>query len=259
MNNRIMRVTGIQMLVRHNVSENEERIIVGIKRAADDGSDFLVTPEGSLSGYWAGFDSREVADALERVTSEAKKVGVGLALGTCFRENEDSGEVCYNQVRIYSRNGDYLGFHAKILRCSPINEPGTIEMADYAEKPLRTFDWNGIRFGALICNDMWATPGCTIIPNPYLAWNLKQMGADLILHAINSGTVQFYRPYHESNVSLWARTLGMHIVEVNAAGENGEPGNVRSGVVGPDGEYLIGVPYEGEHSFTYDIELPPQI
>jgi predicted amidohydrolase len=45
--------------------------------------------------------------------------------------------------------------------------PGTGEMVEYGEGTLWTFDWNGYRFGILICNDLWATPGYTM-PNPYL-------------------------------------------------------------------------------------------
>ncbi len=257
MSMRTLRITGLQMLIGKDVSKNESRILDGIRKAADDGADFLLTPEGSLSGYWSGFDTQEVNEALVRVTSEAKRCAVGLALGTCLRERECGEMVCRNQVRLYTPGGELLGFHSKILRCSPLNEPDSCEMAEYALSPLRIFEWNGVRFGALICNDMWATPGCTTTPNPFLAWQLKQMGAEVILHAINSGTEQFFRPFHESSVALWARSLGIHIVEANAAGADSAPVNARSGVVDPHGEYIVEVPSVGEHSFSYTIKRDP--
>lgn len=251
---RTLRISGLQMLTDKNVSENEKRIIDGIRKASEDRADFLLTPEGSLSGYWSGFDTQELNEALMRVTFEAKRLSVGLALGTCIREPEGGEMICRNQVRVYAPDGELLGFHSKILRCSPLNAPDSCEMAEYAVSPLRIFEWNGVRFGALICNDMWATPGCTTTPNPFLAWQLKQMGADVILHAINSGTDQVFKPFHESSVALWARSLGIHIVEANAAGADSAPVNARSGVVDPHGEYIVEVPLVGEHSFSCTIE-----
>ena len=243
-------ISGLQMLVTHDVAQNEGRILGAIELAANDGSDFLLTPEGSLSGYHADFDRIEVADSVERVVAAARNARVGLALGTCYKEIEDGDEYCYNQVRLYSPEGTYLGFHAKILRCSSLGHPGTGEMTDYVEGTLRIFDWRGCRFGALICNDMWATPGCTVMPNPYLAWRLKQMGAQVILHAIHSGHDQHFRPYHEANVALWASTLAVHIVEVNAINETDQPTNAAGGVVGPDGNRIVAAPDIGEQYFA---------
>src|SRR5574340_603442 len=175
-----LRISGLQMLVSQEVAENEARLLAGIERAAADKADFLLTPEGSLSGYYPGFDREQVAAAAERLRLAAQQAGVGLALGTCYKELVGEREYCYNQVRIYTATGEYLGYHAKILRCSSLDFPGTGEMAAYVEGVLRTFDWNGVRFGALICNDLWATPRWTTMPNPYLPWKLKQMGAQFI-------------------------------------------------------------------------------
>lgn len=252
---RMLRVSGIQMPVTVDVMSNETRLLAAIDYAARDRADFLVTPEGALSGYYADFDGEEVAESLERVVSAAVEANVGLALGTCFKERIDDKERCYNQVRVYTPEGDYLGFHAKVLRCSSLDPPHSGEMLRYADVPLRVFHWNGICFGALICNDLWATPGCTTIPNPYLPWQLKLMGAQVIFHEINSGVVQVYRPFHEGSVNLWARALRLHIVGVNAAGRENEVVNCTSGVVAPDGSYLVAAPDKGEHYFTCEIPL----
>ena len=248
-------ISGIQMLVTENVPDNERHILTAIEKAAGDRADFLLTPEGSLSGYYADFDRKEVEAALERVTAFAKEKHVGLALGTCCKTIENGGERCFNQVLIYSPNGEYLGAHCKVLRCSSLKDPGKGEMSWYEEEPLRTFEWKGVRFGALICNDLWATPGCTTIPNPYLPWKLKQMGARFILHAVNSGSVQKYRPFHESSVELWASALKIHIVEVNAVRTGNSRVNARSGLVGPNGKRLLVVPNLGEQFFTCKLAL----
>jgi predicted amidohydrolase len=249
-----LKVAGVQMLVGQDVGENESRILAGVERAAGDGVELLLTPEGSLSGYHADFDREEVAAAVERVRAEAADAGVGLALGTCYGEIEGDVEYCYNQVRVYTPEGDYLGFHAKILRCSSLDHPGTGEMRDYVEGRLRTFDWRGLRVGVLICNDLWATPGFTTMPNPYLPWKLRQMGAQLLLHAINSGGDLRHRPFHESSTELWARVLQVPIVQANAAHED-RPVNALSGVTGADGVRLVAAPERGEQYFSCEVAV----
>jgi predicted amidohydrolase len=251
----VLRISGLQMLVAHDIAENERRITAGIERAAADRAHFLLTPEGSLSGYHPDFDRDEVAAAVARVAAVAKDAGVGLALGTCYKETDDGSEYCYNQARVYSPEGNYLGFHAKILRCSSLSHPGTGEMKDYVEGRLRTFEWRGIQFGVLICNDLWATPRWTTIPNPYLPWKLWQMGAQMVLHAIHSGRDQAHRPFHESSSELWARALSLPIVQVNAAPADGGPVNAASGAIGPDGERLLVVPDVGEQYFVCDLPI----
>lgn len=249
-----LKVAGLQMFVRSDVGENESRIMAGVERAAGDGVDILLTPEGSLSGYRSDFDREEVAAAVERVRAGAADAGVGLALGTCYQEAEGDGEHCYNQVRVYTPEGEYLGYHAKILRCSWLSHPGTGEMRDFVEGRLRTFDWRGIRLGVLICNDLWATPGFTTMPNPYLPWKLKQMGAQVLLHAVNSGGDLRHRPFHQSSTELWARALEMPIVHVNAAAEH-RPVNAPSGVTGPDGTSVVAAPERGEQYFACEVEV----
>jgi len=45
-----MKIAGIQMLVSDNIIENKIKIINAIDRAVADKADFLITPEGALSG-----------------------------------------------------------------------------------------------------------------------------------------------------------------------------------------------------------------
>jgi len=299
-----LRLSALQMLVTSDVAENERNLLAGLARAAGDEADFLLTPEGSLSGYHSDFDGEVVAAAVERVAAAAKAAGVGLALGTCYKERagwpgchperlaarrgelcegstpaEPTGErrfpssddplppgnsatpteVCYNQVRVYTPEGEYLGYHAKILRCSSLDHPGTGEMQQFAEGTLRTFDWRGLRFGVLICNDLWATPGFTTMPNPYFAWRLKQMGAQFILHAINSGRDLRHRPWHEACTAMWAKAVQLPILQVNAAPADGEPLNAPSGVIGPDGERLISVSDCGEEYFVCQLTVGQEL
>lgn len=174
-------------------------------------------------------------------------------LGTCYQESGHDRVTCYNQVRVYAPDGNYLGAYSKILRCSSLDHPGTGEMEEYGEGELRTFDWNGIRFGILICNDIWATPGYTTMANPYLPWKLSEMGAHFIVHCINSGTAQKYRPFHESSAELWAYSLHLPILEVNAAQGN-ETINARSGLIDAGGNRYVTARDSGNQVFTVRIK-----
>jgi predicted amidohydrolase len=246
-----IRMAGLQMLVGSDIRKNKEQILEGINRAAKEGATFLVTPEGSLSGYTGNFNQEELSGVLEEVREAARKMKVGLMLGTCFKEVIKGKEYCYNQVQVYTPEGQSLGAYSKILRCSELDVPGTGEMTEYAEGTLRTFEWQGTRFGILICNDLWATPGYTTIPNPYLAWKLKQMGAQFIVHCINSGTARLYKPFHESSAELWALSLHIPILEVNAAQE--EKINAQSGLIDAQGIRILRVPDTGTQFFIVDV------
>ena len=246
-------LAGFQMTVTNNIKENQDKIIGAIGKAAKDGADFLVTPEGSLSGYTSNFNQKELTPALAKVTEYAKEMKTGLMLGTCYKETIRGREYCYNQVRVYAPDGKFLGAYSKILRCSSLDLPGTGEMTDYIEGELKVFNWNGFRFGTLICNDLWATPGYTTMPNPYLPWKLKQMGAQLIVHCINSGTMQKYRPFHESSAELWASALNIPIMEVNAA-QGKERINARSGLIEHAGERINPVMDTGDQYFLIRVD-----
>ena len=245
-------ISGLQMTVTNDIKANQNQIITGIRKAAGDGASFLVTPEGSLSGYTSNFNQEELGNALNEILVVALRMKVGLMLGTCYKEKINGKEYCYNQVRVYSPEGRFIGEYSKILRCSRLDLPGSGEMVDYVEGNLKTFEWEGHRFGILICNDLWATPGYTTIPNPYLPWKLKQMGAQFIIHCINSGTGQRYRAFHESSAELWALSVKMPILEVNAA-QGDDKINAQSGLIDKNGNRSLRVPDSGLQFFTVKI------
>jgi hypothetical protein len=81
----------------------------------------------------------------------------------------------------------------------------------------------------------------------------ETVGAQFIVHCINSGTNQKYRQFHESSAELWAYSLGIPILEVNASG-NDQPVNARSGLIDGKGERISAVPETGEHSFVISVK-----
>jgi len=243
-----IKIAGLQMNVTGEIEKNKNTLLTNIKMAADSGARFLVTPEGSLSGYHTNFDQGELNRALQEIKSTARKNKIGLFLGTCFKEMVNNDEITYNQIRAYAPDGNFLGAYSKILLCSPVNAPGTGEMHDYGQGYLTIVEWEDLHFGMLICNDLWATPGYTTLPNPYLPLQLKQQGADIIIHSINSGSNQRYRNFHESSAELWAYSLHLPIMEVNAA-MGTDPVNAQSGFINVLGERVIHVSETGEHLF----------
>ena len=253
-----LRVAGAQIPVSEDVAANESAIGRGIDFAASEKADVLLTPEGSLSGYTHEFDAAEVTDALERVTAKAREAKVGLALGTCFVEPDDAK--CYNEVRFYAPDGTYLGFHSKTLLCGTLAEAPEGEIEHYATRPLRTFEFLGVTVGGLVCNDLWANPTCTSMPDAHLSQQLAAMGARIIFNPVNGGRGEtewrnVIWNYHESNIRMRAKAGKLWIVTV----DNCHPTHLRccvpSGVVDPEGTPVCRTDAYGEQFLAHTIEL----
>lgn len=246
------------MPVSTDVVANQEKILGAIDRARAEGADVLLTPEGSLSGYTPSFDRGLVTGALVAVTRHAKEAGMALALGTCF---EEADGVCYNQVRFYAGDGEYLGFHSKLLRCGTLDDPPKGEVDQYGERPLRTFELNGVTVGALICNDAWANPECTPGVDLFLTRQLAGMGARIVFNAVNGGrdggawSREVVWPFHKSNLRMRAKASKLWIVSADNASPIDIPCACPGGVIGPDGNYVVEAPDTGEQLFTADVEI----
>jgi predicted amidohydrolase len=254
-----LRVAGAQIPVTNDVDSNVAAISRAIAFARDEKADILLTPEGSLSGYRWDFDKAAVEKALETVTRLAREAAVGLALGTCFTEVADG--LVYNQIRFYGRDGAFIGFHGKILVCADVTkDPPAGERDYYAVSPLTVFDFEGVTIAGLICNDMWANPGCTVGPDPRLAYQLSKMGARVILHASNGGRdnsewSDVARTYHETNLRMRAAAGRIWI----ATADNSDPPDIvgasPSGVLSPDGAWACRAKPAGEDYYVHTIDL----
>lgn len=253
-----LRVAGAQLPVTTDINANRDAIFRAIDFAAGENADILLTPEGSLSGYTPHFDEARVEAALEQVVRKAAEARLGLALGTCFVEPGDGR--CYNQLRFYAPEGAYLGFHSKTLTCGTMTKPSQGEINDYAVQPLRTFAMKGLTIGGLICNDLWANPGCTPIPDPHLTHQLAGMGARVVFHAVNGGRnggplSQVHWQFHESNLRLRARASGLWIVTADNCIPEHLPCSAPSGVIAPNGEWAVKARPQGEQYFVHTIPV----
>ncbi|MFX0102209.1 MAG: carbon-nitrogen hydrolase family protein [Candidatus Hodarchaeota archaeon] len=252
MTGKSLKVAGAQIPVLGDVEANYESISMALEQAIEQEADILLTPEGSLSGYFPQIDQEKVDDFLEKIVEKASGAGVGLALGTCFREKDDEG--VYNQLRFYGKDGTFLGFHSKMTKT-------TGEFDDYKSSPLRTFEFEGITMGGLICNDIWANPGCTLETYPhYLVQKLSKMGAKVIFHAVNGGRskdpfMEVVHAYHESNLRMRAQANKVWIVTVDNCFPFNVPCSAPSGVISPDGNWTVKIPNLNDQVFTYTIKI----
>jgi predicted amidohydrolase len=254
-----LRVAVAQIPVVTDIETNIETIVKAIDWAVAEKAEILLTPEGSLSGYTHKFDQSTVEAGLKRLLARASSADLALALGTCFFEPDDGR--CYNQVRFYDADGKFIGFHTKTLRCGTMTKPTRGEVNHYSARPLRTFQIKGITVGALICNDMWANPGCTPMPDPHLSQQLAEKGAKIIFHAVNGGrngsewSREVYWPFHETNLRIRAQTGKLWVVTTDNCHPTNIPCSAPSGVIKPDGNWAVKTPDQGEHMAIYTIEL----
>lgn len=253
----MVRIAGASLPVTKDILKNSEGIHRAIEFAARAGADILLTPEGSLSGYTHDFNQALTEKELARITLKASEIGLAMALGTCFKE--DDGKV-YNQIRLYEKDGSYVGFHAKYLRCGTMSQPTSGEINEYAEKEPEVFQLCGMTVGCLICNDLWANPMCTPMPDSHLTQKLSDMGAKIILHAVNGGRGDdewrtVVRNYHESNLRMRAKAGNLWIVTVDSSFPETLPTSSPCGVIAPDGSWAHKVNGHGEQMFTYAIDL----
>jgi predicted amidohydrolase len=253
----LLHIAGAQIPVTRDIAANAEALGRAIAYAKRVGADVLLTPEGSLSGYTPEFDPQQVWAALRDVTAEARRAGLALALGTCFVEDDGC---CYNQIRFYAKDGRFLGFHSKQLRCGTLEAVPQGEIGDYAAAPLRIFDLEGCPIGGLICNDLWANPECTPMPDPHLTQMLASMGARVVFHAVNGGRdggewSKVAWRYHEANLRMRARAGGLWIVTVDSSYPVSLPCSAPSGVVNPSGDWAYRAEPQGEQFFDFIVPL----
>jgi len=253
-----LRIAGAQIPVTKDIDMNLSAILRAVEFSISEGADILLTPEGSLSGYTHIFDDRKVRSALAVLLEKCASNQLGLALGTCFIEDDG---LCYNQIRFYDKKGNFLGFHTKTLKCGNYEDPPRGEIENYSNKPLRTFDFEGIKIGGLICNDLWANPGCTPLPDTHLTQMLSRMGARVIFHSVNGGgrdekkVSVLSRYFHEFNLIKRAIAGNIWIASV----DNCFPENVRtssrSGIINPEGKWVVKARPSGEDYFVRTINL----
>jgi predicted amidohydrolase len=241
---RAQRITLAQVEATNNVGQNLAKARKAFAQAQYDGADWILFPEGFLSGFYARFDQEEVGkafDELELCCRESRVIGL---LSSCWKE---CGKV-YDEIRIVDAAGKLAGVYAKICLCY-----GDFEFS-VGDFPL-VHVVGGIKFGTLICNDLWVTPGFSDGPDPHLTLKQTRAGAQVIFHAVYTSPDARYRTYTESNLLVRAAEAKCPIVVCNAY--NCPEIVCPSGVVGSDFKFLEVLPRDREIIKTVEFSIAP--
>ena len=230
------RVTLAQVTTQGDLAFNLAKAERVFAQAGKERAGWVLFPELFLTGTYNGnrYKQSDLAPAFAQMQAWCRQYQVIGLIGTGWNENGND----YNQVRVVDGQGKLVSVYAKTcLTYGDAKEfaPGPISMMHTA---------GGIKFGILICNDLWVTPGFSDGPNPHLTLKQAKAGAQVIFHAVGSGSDQRYRSYHESNLLTRAVEAKCPIVVVN--GFRPSSVNTTSGVVGTNFRYLDALPRDRE-------------
>ena len=248
-----MRITLAQIDSRPGELEtNIARAEQVIAHAVAEGTDLVVFPELSLSGYSIGELKEDISispddERMAKLAKEAK--GAGVLLG--FPEAQAHGLHIYNSAAYYE-NGLLVHVHRKLfLPNYAIFEERKHFLPGQSS---RAFPILGGRHRAatLVCNDAW---------QPQLAYVATQDGAILLLVPACSAQSVFpekydSRSYWRGITRFYGRMFQLYVVFVNRVGTEG---SLRfwggSHVVDPWGKVIAVADQGKEHLLTVDVDL----
>jgi NAD+ synthase (glutamine-hydrolysing) len=194
-----------------DVRGNLERVIGETRRARDTfGADLVLFPELTLSGYppedllfHRGL-RRQIGKALEDLTRAVPEIGVIVG----YPEYADGN--IYNAACLM-RGGRILAQHRKA--CLPNYKVFDEKRYFTAGTEATVFDFDGYRFGLMICEDSWE-------PQPAAA--AKARGAEALL-IINASPYEIHKQRErEQVISERVRETGVPIVYLNLVGGQDE-------------------------------------
>ncbi|AJK48956.1 carbon-nitrogen hydrolase family protein [Burkholderia plantarii] len=198
--------------------------VTEVIRARRDGTDLIVFPETTLTGFPTRENVRDVAEAIDgpsiaAVREAARAAGVGVAVGFAERD----GERCFNTTLLIDARGEIaLRYRKTHLWASDV---GVFEPGDrYA-----VCEFNGLTVGLLICYD---------IEFPETARAIASLGADLLI--VTNGNMDPFGPVHRRAIVARAMENQMFAALVNRIGNGDDnlsfPGE--SALIGPSGDVL---------------------
>jgi len=211
------------------VTDKIDTNLITLKRAIDwaeeNNVDYLLTPEGSLSGYVPSFNEEvseeAIVEAVWEIVDYAAAKNVGLALGTKYKENDK----VFNQIRVYDKEGLFVGAHDKMYI---INEYDRSE-APNSIGPIKIMH-NGyeIKVLCLLCNDFWGGYNQDAYSLPKVI-KRPETAAHLILHGSNGfrgyGLKQedILYEWHNAVLRFMSSELNTHVITAdNSIKMNGE-------------------------------------
>lgn len=287
-----VRLSGAQIPVHNdNIQFNKKEILNALDWGKENEVDLLLTPECALTGYNSTWieNFEEVKEALKEIENHQKKVGVGLHLGTMFKEPEAHGDLHRNEIRHYEKGGNLISITNKCYligsHCNadqslvPGMTPCEIIGLPFYESSGIEREYKGV---GLICNDLWGDQAyCDHTPNEPIMQRLKKAEPELILHATNGikypsdilkefygdrgqDVVDTMDAYHDGAIRQVALKTVCSILTVDSCvpwhwGENAPIDQcmtaTQSGFVDPLGKWMTDTPRYGRQYFYYDYDV----
>ena len=206
-----------------DIHGNVAKILNGIEKAKQDGSDMVVFPELAIHGYTSQdwFQDNDIIRDAHKPLKEIIKAtkGITAIVGTIRKNDDHDGRRLFNSAAVI-HDGKLLGFADKTL----LPEYDVFDDPRYfvPSEERRLFEINGKKIGIAVCEDFW---------NDKTFWEdrlydddptdeLIAMGADLII-SVNAS------PFNKGKIELRcdmvahrARVNKIPIVFVNLVGGN---------------------------------------
>lgn len=203
-----------------------DALSIALAQAATAGVDMLTLPELFLPGYNAGVAGAQLPrDTLATITTLVAAHGVGLTLGLL---EEDAGQR-FNTAYSFDKTGKILGQHRKLQPFGP-TESQAFSLGD----SYTVFDFDGVRFGLLICYD---------VEFPEHVRALAKLGAEVLL--VPTANMMPFVNVHQLLVPARAMENGITIVYANFCGDEAALTYTGlSAIYGPDG-YILGSKGQG--------------
>lgn len=242
------------MRARGTIPEAARAVEKMVRRAAKKGARFLVTPEMILTGYHGSFDQSERDAAVDEILRPAcAEHGVTLSLGAGNFKSRSGNSMRrpYIQVTVIGPDGSIVGVHNKTIPTD-----GDLKWcARGLPRNLRVRTADGLVFGNTICNDFWATPGCSSLRDINTPIILARMGAKVIFHSVASGHDAGYLDFHTRRMEERAIRGSVWVVSANLVADPKRSVNAPSGIVGPDGVWRVRAPLRGERLYVGKVGL----
>lgn len=150
---------------------NLEKLIDGIEKAAQEGAEWIITPEVALQGYFfaernSNYESMLVTyRSLQKIEELAKKHAVHIYF--CYAELEEKTGKKYNSCSVFNNKGLYIATQRKISG----HNIGAEAWSSHSKR-FKLLETAGLLTGILICSDSW------YIKNAEIA---RALNADLIV------------------------------------------------------------------------------
>jgi predicted amidohydrolase len=235
-----------QLIRRRDMTLAARAVVSMIAKAGRRGAQFLVTPEMILTGYHGRFEQAardRLIDEVIRPECARHRVTLILGAGSYRSATGRRSSLPFIQATVIDSDGTVLGAHDKLIPTE-----GDLQWcARGSARDLRVFRSQGLTFGVTICNDFWATPGFTTLPDLNVPLLLARRKARVIFHAVASGSDAAYLDFHTHRMEERAIRARVWVVSANCVHDRRTPCNAPSGIVDPTGAWKARVPLVGEH------------